>query len=152
MSAADRELLRRKQGHEGEADQDCRTIGNVKKQVNTDCQKSPGYHYLQCPEPENQPPHPPQACRSQLYANDEQQQDDAQLGQLADLGNLVDQREPGRTDENSRHKKSGDCPKTRRTKYWDGNDGCRQQDNDVQKIVGHHSAASFCVVPHNDNS
>ncbi len=73
--------------------------------------------------------------------------DQKQSAKRLDLGNVVDQCEPGRTDEYSRDEKSGDRSEARRAKQGYGKHGGRQQDNDVQEIIGHHCAAIIVGSP-----
>lgn len=70
------------------------------------------------------------SCRTK--AVDEQQQDHAQLGQLADLDDVVDKRETEGSDEHPSDEESGDCSEACRTKQRHCNHGRCQQNNDVQ--------------------
>ena len=58
-------------------------------------------HDLRCAETKYHAPHDPKARRLQLEANDEQQEHDAQFGEVQDVLGVVDEGEPERADDNA---------------------------------------------------
>jgi hypothetical protein len=69
-------------------------------------------------------------------AGDEQQEDNAELGDMPDFLYPVDETEPPGADGGACSQVSQYRPETQSLKYRYGDDRCSQQDQDICKVMG----------------
>ncbi len=84
-------------------------------------------------EPEDDAPHDPKARRLQFKADDEQQQHDAELGDVHDLADIAEQAQSPRADDETRRHVAEDRAEFEQPEQCDGDDGGREQDCSLRK-------------------
>ncbi|MNV89959.1 hypothetical protein D3C71_1842950 [compost metagenome] len=73
--------------------------------------------------------HQPQAFWRQLQADDEQQQDHAQLGNVRDAFGIADQPQRLRADGHASEQVADHCAELQALGQWNGDDGGEQEDH-----------------------
>jgi len=135
----DLETERRRGECQSEAD-DHRHLEGLIEQEGQTGNGQPGHHHLCGAQPEHHAPHGPEARGPQLYADDEQQEDDTELGDIPDFIDPVDNAQSPGTDKGA----GGQVPQHRTElqplKDRNRNDRRRQQYQNIFEVMG------FCHI------
>ena len=97
--------------------------------------------HLRGAQAEHQAPHDPQARRLQLQPDDEEQQHDAELGDVRDAADVTDEVETPRADDETGGHVAEDRGQPREAEQRHRDDGRGQQDHGLGE--GNHAAGRF---------
>jgi hypothetical protein len=98
-----------------------------------------GEHDLDCAQAEDRAPHRPHALRVELQAEQEQQQHDAEFGELQHRVRIRDQPQAPRPDRHTRDEVAEHRAQSEPLEQWNGDHACRQVDESLlEKTVGFH--------------